>query len=76
MRLGLRRDRGRWCTFDRFVNATNEGLRANICLLFDIQSGVELEIPAHDVNVVRIDEERPGQVDVARCEGDQDGDGE
>lgn len=76
MRLSLWRDRGRWCALDRIVNGTKVGFGANVCLLFYIQSGVELEIPAHDVNVVRIDEERPGQVDVARCEGDQDGDGE
>lgn len=56
--------------------APNEILIAHICLLFDIQVRVELEVPAHDVNVVRSDEERPGQVDVTRCEGDQDCDGE
>lgn len=59
------------------MHRTSEvGPTKEVRFALDVETGVELEIPAHDIDVVRGDEEIPCFVDVARCEGDEDGDRE
>lgn len=57
------------------MHRTSEiGPTKEVRFALDVQTGTKLEVPAHDIDVVRRDEEIPCFVDVAGGEGDEDGD--